>query len=111
MRSSIPVELPGFHPVQMVVDLDVSGNPCGAMAMFGPGLDIRTLADAVDAGYARWRKPDLPYTWRIEDQRFVLALSPEGDWIRLFYLPFIDAKHPPASISGPCTCEAPPKSK
>lgn len=60
MRSSIPVELPGFHPVQMVVDLDSAGDPCGAMAMFGPGVDIRKLADAVDARYARWRKPDLP---------------------------------------------------
>lgn len=106
---AIPIDLPGFHPVQIVVDLDVSGHPCGAMAMFGPGVDIRRLADAIDTGYARWRKPDLPCTWRIEDQRFVVALSRQGDWIMMFYLPFIDAKHPPPAVSGPCTCTEPLK--
>ena len=105
MRSPILVEMPGVHPVQIVVDIDGSGNTVGAMAMFGPGGDIGKLAKALDARYARWRVGSLKYTWRVEDQRFALALTQEGDWVTMFYLPFADTRRP-TYVTGPCSCDA-----
>jgi hypothetical protein len=93
-----------MYPVQAVVDFGESRHVVGMTAVYGPNTDVNVLARALDERYARWRVPELRYTWRLEDERVALALREAGEWVVMFYLPFAPVPPERREISGPCSC-------